>query len=94
MGQAFAFASGLFPLGVQWRRTSADPHRSRADEKRKRQDKHTNENEERGCAKGGLRRNEEEPELGRGFLPLPKQEPPRAPDRRGGSARIRRHRRI
>ncbi|KKW41087.1 MAG: hypothetical protein UY91_C0027G0017 [Parcubacteria group bacterium GW2011_GWB1_55_9] len=28
---------------------------------------------------GGLRRHEEEPELGRGFLPLPKQEPPRAP---------------
>ena len=47
--------------------------------KRKRQDKHTNENEEGGCAKGGLRRNEEEPELGEGFLPSPKQEPPRAP---------------
>ena len=27
---------------------------------------------------GGLRRNEEEPELGEGFLPSPKQEPPRA----------------
>ena len=52
---------------------------------------YTNENEEGGCAKGGLRRNEEEPELGRGFLPLPKQEPPRAPDPQGGSARNRRH---
>ena len=31
---------------------------------------------------GGLRRNEEEPELGEGFLPSPKQEPPRAPLRR------------
>jgi len=28
---------------------------------------------------GGIRRNEDEPELGRGFLSLPKQEPPRAP---------------
>ena len=52
---------------------------------------YTNENEEGGCAKGGLRRNEEEPELGEGFLPSPKQEPPRAPDPQGGSARNRRH---
>jgi hypothetical protein len=67
------------------------PSRRHSSKKRKRQDKLANENEERGCAKGGLRRNEEEPELGRGFLPLPKQEPPRAPDPQGGSARIRRH---
>ena len=67
------------------------PSRSHGIKKRKRQDKLGNENEEGGCAKGGLRRNEEEPELGEGCLPSPKQEPPLAPDPQGGSARNRRH---
>ena len=55
------------------------PSRRHGIKKRKRHHILTNENEERGCAKGGLRRNEEEPELGEGCLPSPKQEPPRAP---------------
>ena len=54
------------------------PSRRHGIKKRKQHHHRTNENEEGGCANGGLRWNEEEPELGRGFLPIPKQEPPRA----------------
>ncbi len=70
--------------------TSASPEYRHWVSKRKRHHPLTTENEEGGCAKGGLRRNEEEPELGEGTLPSPKQEPPRAPDPQGGSARNRR----
>jgi len=91
LGQAFAFRLGLFPLGASMRLDELLPSRRQETKKRKRHYTLTNENEEGGCAKGGLRRNEEEPELGEGFLPSPKQEPPRAPDPQGGSARIRRH---
>ena len=67
------------------------PSRRHRSKKRKRQDKLANENEEGGCAKGGLRRNEEEPELGEGCLPSPKQEPPRATRQQARLARNRRH---
>ena len=80
LGQAFAFSLGLFPLGASTALGRA-PHSNTEKKVPSGSDTttYTNEMEEGGCAKGGLRRNEEEPELGEGILPSPKQEPPRAP---------------
>ena len=80
LGQAFAFCLGA----VSARSVHAlgrTPPQSKALKVKSGSDTttYTNENEVGGCAKGGLRRNEEEPELGEGCLPSPKQEPPRAP---------------
>ena len=71
-------SSGLFPLGVHGEGRA--PTLNEVGRARSGSDTttYTNENEEGGCAKGGIRRNEDEPELGEGFLPSPKQEPPRA----------------
>ena len=64
LGASICICLGAVSAWRPWRRTSADLHRRHGIKKRKRQDKHKNENEKGGCAMGGLRRNEEEPGAG------------------------------